>query len=83
MVKWNKKTDNAKLFELFNTREDRGGLDYRKRTKEYIEAAREKHFPKMKNKNFSVIYNSKASKVDIDEKLKNSRAARNGKLCCL
>ena len=82
MVKWNKKTDNAKLFELFNTREDRDGLDYRKRSKEYIEAARAEHFPKMKNKNFSVIYNTKASKVDIDEKLKNARA-RKGKLCCL
>jgi len=82
MVKWNKKTDNAKLFELFNTREDRGGLDYRKRTKEYIEAARAEHFLKMKNKNFSAIYNTKASKVDIDEKLKNARA-RKGKLCCL
>ena len=82
MVKWNKKTDNAKLFELFNTRVDREGLDYRNRSKEYIEAARAKHFPQMKNKNFSVIYNTKASKVDIDEKLKNARA-RKGKLCCL
>ena len=82
MVKWDKKNDNAKLFDLFSKREDQGGLDYRKRNKEQIEAAREKHFPKMKTKNFSVIYNTKASKVDIDEKLKNSRA-RKGKLCCL
>ena len=82
MVKWDKKNDNAKLFDLFSKREDRGGLDYRKRNKEYIEAARAAHFPKMKSKNFSVIYNTKASKVDIDEKLKNSRA-RKGKLCCL
>ena len=82
MVKWDKKNDNAKLFDLFSKREDRNGLDYRRRDKEYIEAARAKHFPKMKTKNFSVIYNSKASKVDIDEKLKNSRA-RKGKLCCL
>ena len=82
MVKWDKKNDNAKLFDLFSRRGDRDGLDYRRRDKEYIEAARAKHFPKMKSKNFSVIYNSKASKVDIDEKLKNSRA-RKGKLCCL
>ena len=82
MVKWDKKNDNAKLFDLFSKREDRNGLDYRRRDKEYIEAARAKHFPKMKTKNFSVIYNSKASKVDTDEKLKNSRA-RKGKLCCL
>ena len=82
MVAWDKKNDGAKLFDLFNKREDRGGLDFRRRDKKYIEAARAKHFPKMKWKYFAIIYNKKASKVDIDEKLKASRA-RKGKLFCL
>ena len=82
MVAWDKKNDGAKLFNLFKKRDDRGGLDFRRRDKEYIEAARVKHFPKMKSKNFAITYNKKPSKVDIDEKLKASRA-RKDKLFCL
>ena len=82
MVAWDKKNDGAKLFELFSKREDRGGLDFRRRDKVYIEASRANHFPRMKWKNFTIIYNKKVSKVKIDEKLKASRA-RKGKLLCL
>ena len=70
------------MFELFSKRTDREGLDHRRRDKDYIEAARVRHFPRMKSKNFAIIYNKKASKVDIDEKLKASRA-RKSELFCL
>ena len=48
MVVLNKKNDGAKLFDLFKKRDDRGGLDVRRRYKDYIEGARVKYFPKMK-----------------------------------
>ena len=82
MVAWDKTNNGAKLFELFTKKEDRGGLDFRRNETEYIEATRAKHFPRMKWKNFAIIYNKKVSKVDIDEKLKAS-TTRKGKLCCI
>ena len=64
------------MFELFSKRMDQGGLDHRRRDKDYIEAVRIKHFPKMKSKKYAIIYNKKASKVGIDEKLNANRARK-------
>ena len=80
MVGWNKKTDGAKLSELFQMKRNRGGLDYNRREKEYIEASRLKHFPFTPFKNFQQIYKTKANKVSVDNKLKGRRKSSSGKI---
>jgi len=70
---WDKKNDGSKLNNLFTKRKNQGGLDYRRRDRDYIEAARAKHFPTVNSKNFVPIYNRKAAKIDVENKLKGVR----------
>ena len=70
---WDKKNDRAKLNNLFAKRKYQGGLDFRRKDRDYIEAARAKHFPTVNSKNFVPIYNRKASKIDVEHMLKGVR----------
>ena len=70
---WDKKNDGSKLNNLFTKRKNQGGLDYRRRDRDYIEASRVKHFPTVNRKNFVSIYNRKSAKIDVEHKLKGVR----------
>ena len=74
MVKtWDKKTDGSKLSSLFELKRSRGGLDYNRRDKDYIEAIRKKYFPLVPSPNFATIFKRKANNVSTDKKLKGVR----------
>ena len=74
MVKtWDKKTDGSKLSSVFELKRSRGGLDYNRRDKDYIEATRKKHFPLVPSPNFATIFKRKANNVSTDKKLKGVR----------
>ena len=57
----------------FTERKNRKRLDRRRRDRDYNEVARAKHFPTVLNKNFVPIYNRKAAKIDVENKLKGVR----------
>ena len=65
----------TKLFT--RKKENRGGLNRRRRDRDYNEAARENHFPTVLSKNFVLIYSKRAENIDVDEKLKGIRTINN------
>ena len=69
---WDKKNDGSKLNNLFAKRKNREGLDWRRRDRNYIEAARAKNFPTVNTKKFVPIYNRKGAKIDVEHKLKGA-----------
>ena len=72
---WDKKNDGSKLNNLFAKRKNQGGLDFRRRDRDYIEAARANHFPTVNSKSFVSIYKIKAAKIDVEHKLKGVKRA--------
>lgn len=74
---WDKKSDRSKLNSLLTKKKNRGGLNRRRRDRDYNEAAREIHFPTVLSKNFVLIYSKRAENIDVDEKLKGIRTINN------
>ena len=64
MSRWNKKLEGLKLTKLFNNKINRGGLNFNRKDKDYIEACRSKHVPLIP-----------LNKVSTDAKVKSVRKA--------
>ena len=69
------KTEDLKLQNLFQLRNDRGGVDPTDLQQETIKVVRAQHFPDRTYKNFAVLFRSKARKWNLNNALLNSRRA--------
>lgn len=71
MVKSWSKSDDAKLFALFN--QANGGLDPNKTDLQSCKAAHQKYFSDREYKNFGPLYRKKCSQFLLDKELSGSR----------